>query len=45
VWCHRHIVAQWLEDMLSIKVEEFGAPDLDRWAMLRRQRIVPPSYR
>jgi hypothetical protein len=44
-WCHRHIAAQWLEDKLSITIEEVGAPEgFDRWAMLRRQGIAPPSY-
>jgi hypothetical protein len=38
-------VAQWLEDTLSITVEEFGALNLDRWAMLRRDGLAPPSYR
>lgn len=43
-WCHRHVVAQWLEDRLSIKVEEVGFPELDRFAFLRTNGIAPPSY-
>lgn len=31
-WCHRHIVAQWLEDRLGIEVQEVGYPSLDRFA-------------
>jgi hypothetical protein len=32
MWCHRHIVAQWLEDRLGIAVHEVGHPNLDRFA-------------
>jgi hypothetical protein len=44
-FCHRHLVAQWLEDSLDIKVEEIGRPNLDRFAFLRAQGIEPPDYR
>ncbi len=37
--CHRHIVAQWLEDSLGIAVPEVGHPNLDRFACLRLQGI------
>jgi hypothetical protein len=45
VFCHRHLVAEWLEDRLGIEVPEVGHPELDRFAFLRRQGIVPPNYR
>lgn len=45
LWCHRHLAAQWLEDTLDIKVEEFAFPDLDRFAKLRRNGVTPPVYR
>lgn len=44
-WCHRHLVAQWLEDRLGIQVEEVGFPTLDRWATLRHEGVEPPTYR
>jgi len=44
-WCHRHLAAQWLEDKLGITVEEFGRPDLDRFAKLRLAGVDPPTYR
>jgi len=44
-WCHRHLVAQWLEDTLGIQVEEVGHPTLDRWARLRAAGVASPSYR
>jgi hypothetical protein len=44
-WCHRHIVAAWLEDRLGIVVEECGFPLLDRWTTLRQAGIAPPSFR
>jgi hypothetical protein len=44
-WCHRHLVAQWLEDRLGIEVLEVGHPRLDRFAFLRAQSIQAPSYR
>lgn len=43
-WCHRHLVAQWLEDRVSIKVPEFGHPDLDRFALLRGVGIRAPDF-
>jgi hypothetical protein len=45
LFCHRHLAAQWLEDRLGIKVEEYGHPDLDRFAKLRLSGIEPPSYK
>jgi hypothetical protein len=44
-WCHRHLVAQWLEDRLDIEVSEVGYPNLDRFAFLRKNGIPAPSYR
>jgi hypothetical protein len=44
LWCHRHLAAQWLEDRLGIKIEEYGHPDLDRFAKLRINGIKPPNY-
>jgi hypothetical protein len=43
-WCHRHIVAQWLEDSLGIKVPEVDFPGLDRFALLRLNGVAAPSY-
>jgi hypothetical protein len=45
LWCHRHLAAQWLEDRLGIKVEEFGHPNLDRFTKLRLNGIKPPNYK
>lgn len=36
LWCHRHLVAEWLENTLSIEVPEYGWPRFDRWGALRR---------
>jgi hypothetical protein len=44
-WCHRHIVAQWLEDHLGIVVAELGHPSLDRFAYLRTLGLRAPSFR
>jgi hypothetical protein len=44
-WCHRHLVAQWLEDRLGILVEEVAHPTLDRFAKLRAEGVKPPTYR
>lgn len=44
-WCHRHIVAQWLEDTLGIEVPEVGAEDgFDRWIKIKNEGLDPPSY-
>jgi hypothetical protein len=43
-WCHRHIVAQWLNDTLDLEVEELKHPDLDWWATLRKEGVSPPRY-
>jgi hypothetical protein len=43
-WCHRHIVAQWLENYLGITVPEVDHPLLDRWTKLRHEGVTPPSY-
>jgi hypothetical protein len=45
-WCHRHLVAAWLEERLGIEVLEVGHEDrpLDRWAHLRERGIAPPRY-
>jgi hypothetical protein len=44
-WCHRHLVAAWLEDKLGIEVPEVGWPDLDRFRLLRNAGILPPRSR
>ena len=44
-WCHRHLVAQWLEDSLGIEVLEVGHPNLDRFAYLRNLSIPAPSFK
>lgn len=44
-FCHRHLVAQWLEDRLGIEVEEVGHPELDRFGFLRAQGIKAPIGR
>lgn len=46
-WCHRHLVAQWLEDRLGVTVPEVGfeGRPFDRFALLRKAGIAPPSYR
>jgi hypothetical protein len=43
-WCHRHLVAQWLEDRLGIEVPEVGFPTLDRFAFLKKFGVQVPSY-
>ncbi|MBS7703281.1 hypothetical protein [Chelatococcus asaccharovorans] len=43
-WCHRHIVAAWLEHHLGIKVEEVDYPQLDRFAQLKREGVSPPTF-
>jgi hypothetical protein len=44
-WCHRHIVAQWLEDRIGIEVQEVGFPNLNRFAYLQNLGLPAPSYR
>jgi hypothetical protein len=44
-FCHRHLVAQWLEDRLGIEVPEVGYPNLDRFAFLRKNGIPTPRYK
>jgi hypothetical protein len=44
-WCHRHLVAQWLEDWLDIEVREVGYPNLDRFAFLRSIGIPALSFK
>jgi hypothetical protein len=43
-WCHRHIVATWLEDTLGIAVPEVAHPSLDRFAYLRTRGIDSPRF-
>jgi hypothetical protein len=43
-WCHRHLVAQWLEDRLGIEVPEVDHPKLDRFAFLRKHGIPASDY-
>jgi hypothetical protein len=44
-YCHRHLVAQWLEDTLGIAVPEVDHPGLDRFAYLRALGLEPPRFR
>jgi hypothetical protein len=44
-FCHRHLVAQWLEDTLGMAVPEVGHPGLDRFAHLRALGIASPRFR
>jgi hypothetical protein len=44
-FCHRHLVAQWLEDRLGIEVLELGHPSLDRFAFLAAQQIKAPDFK
>jgi hypothetical protein len=44
-YCHRHMVAQWLEDRLSIEVPELDHPNLDRFAHFRKLGIPAPTYK
>jgi hypothetical protein len=44
-WCHRHLVAQWLEQSLKIDVQELDHPELDRFAKLRSLGIGLPNYK
>jgi hypothetical protein len=44
-WCHRHLVAQWLEDRLGVEVPEVDHPKLDRFALLQKHGIPAPDYR
>lgn len=44
LFCHRHLVAQWLEDSLSIEVKEYDFPDLDRFHLLRKRGLDEPKY-
>jgi hypothetical protein len=43
-WCHRHIIAQWLEDRLGIVVPEVGHPNLDRFRVLRELGLPSPTF-
>lgn len=43
-FCHRHLVAQWLEDRLGISVCEFDHPHLDRFGYLKAIGIGAPNY-
>jgi hypothetical protein len=44
-FCHRHLVAEWLEQRLGIQVQEVDHPNLDRFAYLRTHGIAAPDYR
>jgi len=44
VYCHRHLVAEWLEHQCGIQVPELDHPELDRFAHLRPLGIEAPSY-
>jgi hypothetical protein len=41
-WCHRHLVAAWLERELGIEVVEVGHARLDRFAFLRSRQDETP---
>jgi len=43
-WCHRHLVAQWLEDRLGMEICEVGYPNLDRFAFLKKAGLRAPDY-
>jgi hypothetical protein len=43
-FCHRHLVAQWLEDQLGIEVPELDHPQLDRFTYLRTVSTAPRRY-
>jgi hypothetical protein len=43
-YCHRHLVAKWLEDTLEITVQELYHPRLDRFAYMRARGIEPPKF-
>ena len=43
-YCHRHLVAQWLEDTIGIQVQEIGFPKLKRFGYLRSNHVPPISY-
>lgn len=44
VWCHRHLVAQWLEDKTGVKIPELDHPDLRRFRKLELGGIQTPRY-
>ena len=46
-WCHRHLVAKWLEDHLFITVPELGHEErrIDRFALLKMHGIARPTYK
>ena len=43
-WCHRHIVAAWLEHHLGSPVPEVGFAYLDRWRAFREVGIAIPDF-
>ena len=43
-FCHRHIVALWLEDMLNVKVPEIGFTSTDRLLLLDRPEYIKELY-
>jgi hypothetical protein len=45
-WCHRHLVAAWLEQHLGITIEEVGyeGRPFDRFACLRAAGVEPPGH-
>ncbi len=43
-FCHRHMVAAWLEAHTGLKVEEVGHPDLRRFEMFRLAGWLMPHY-
>jgi uncharacterized protein (DUF488 family) len=43
-YCHRHLVAEWLEERLGITVQELDHPLLERFGYLRALGIEPPSF-
>jgi hypothetical protein len=47
LYCHRHLIASWLESHLGIVVPEVGYEDrpFNRFAALIREGVTPPSYK
>jgi uncharacterized protein YeaO (DUF488 family) len=45
-YCHRHIVAEWLEAAVpGLSIPEFGAlPGFERWRLFTRNGAEPPKF-
>ncbi len=44
-WCHRHLVAAWLERSLDITVEEVDWPELERFRFLTDPQPWRPNHK